>query len=113
MIQLPTQGPQENLTLELEFSKVAEYKTSTQTAICFQYPLVTGGYQFVTTICEMPIYKYISFMITKNHFKNLRISLIEDVHENNTTVLKNIRVCKQRQTPQLSNKMTTIPTVNL
>ena len=44
MIQLPTQGPQENLTLEFEFSKVAEYKTSTQTAICFQYPLVTGGY---------------------------------------------------------------------
>lgn len=24
LIQLPTQGPQENLTLELEFSKVAE-----------------------------------------------------------------------------------------
>ena len=36
IIQLPTQGPQESLTLELQFSKVAEYKTTIQTAICFQ-----------------------------------------------------------------------------
>lgn len=77
------------------------------------FPILIGycGYQFETTSYKMYFYKNLSFTIVTKIIINLRINLIEDFCENNTTVLKNIKEHLNRYILRSLNKTTAILTV--